>query len=231
MTFNNHKSGNGPDTPLCQTPEEVLRDRISMTRIAMKNLEAKLPADHARILSEAEQLIYDLTPSSTGGMRLLPVDPTPEMQAAGFAALGSDRDCTCDQYDCYKAMIEAAPFFTARLLQQGKTEPFNGSDPNIHAQEVGEAVLCVDAGGGADLGFEARKATQSHERRPDVLVSVEQLLSVIERHGRWIRNSLKEDEFTELDDAAAIVRATLSAEAGSRANVSADPTTRQEITR
>jgi len=37
-------------------------DRITRVRASLKSLEAKLGDDHARIISEAEQLIYDLTP-------------------------------------------------------------------------------------------------------------------------------------------------------------------------
>lgn len=46
---------------------------------------------------------------SLSGWKLVPEDPTPEMQKAGFAALGEDRECECDQYDCYLAMVAAAP--------------------------------------------------------------------------------------------------------------------------
>jgi hypothetical protein len=43
------------------------------------------------------------------GWKLVPEDPTAEMQRAGFETLGPDRDCPCDQYDCYRAMVEATP--------------------------------------------------------------------------------------------------------------------------
>jgi hypothetical protein len=56
-------------------------------------------------MSPDEQAATDVP----GGWKLVPAEPTPEMQAAGFKALGSDRECSCDQYDCYLAMIAAAP--------------------------------------------------------------------------------------------------------------------------
>jgi hypothetical protein len=43
------------------------------------------------------------------GWRLVPEDPTPEMQRVGFETLGPDRECACDQYDCYRSMVAAAP--------------------------------------------------------------------------------------------------------------------------
>lgn len=51
------------------------------------------------------------------GWMLVPEGPTPEMQLAGFDALGRDRECDCDQYDCYMAMVAVAP------------KPFAGSIP------------------------------------------------------------------------------------------------------
>jgi hypothetical protein len=43
---------------------EVTADRIARVRASLKNLEAKSDETDARILSEAEQLIFDLTPQS-----------------------------------------------------------------------------------------------------------------------------------------------------------------------
>lgn len=58
--------------------------------------------------------------------------------------------------------------------------------------------------------------------QPTALVEVvEALLSVIERHGRWIRNSLRQDEFLDLDNAAAVVKAALLAMEAGRLAVTA----------
>lgn len=35
-------------------------------------------------------------------------EPTAKMQIVGFDALGPDRHCPCDQYDCWQTMIDAA---------------------------------------------------------------------------------------------------------------------------
>jgi hypothetical protein len=43
---------------------QVTSDRIARVRASLKNLEAKSNETNARILSEAEQLIFDLTPQS-----------------------------------------------------------------------------------------------------------------------------------------------------------------------
>jgi hypothetical protein len=72
------------------------------------------------------------------GWKLVPADPTPEMQAAGFKALGSDRECACDQYDCYLAMIAAAP------TPEADGDGFPPFKPCIHVNElagVAEMIL------------------------------------------------------------------------------------------
>ena len=51
--------------------------------------------------------------TSGSGWAMLPLDPTPKMQIAGYDALGADRECRCDQYDCYRAMVAMAPQFPA----------------------------------------------------------------------------------------------------------------------
>jgi hypothetical protein len=67
------------------------------------------------VLDEARDLVAGFAVPL--GWRLVPEDPTPEMQRVGFETLGPDRECPCDQYDCYRSMVAAAP------------EPFASSIP------------------------------------------------------------------------------------------------------
>lgn len=80
----------------------------------------------------------------------------------------------------------------------------------LHAHAVRKAASREEEAGNTHLAEELRKAMQFIEMQAAVLTSVKALLSVIERHGRWIRNSLRQDEFLDLDNAALDVKNALS---------------------
>lgn len=63
----------------------VMADRIARVRASLKNLEAKSNETNARILSEAEQLIFDLTPQTDTMADFRPGNETYNAAQAAFS--------------------------------------------------------------------------------------------------------------------------------------------------